>query len=67
MKQLIFNNFEYAYYNLDENLYFSATSDRLAPIYFIYSDTVNKLPSDGRVVVSSGYDNVNSSLFLTMF
>lgn len=58
-----FNNFEYAYYNLDENLYFSATSDRLAPIYFIYSDTVNKLPSDGRVVVSSGYDNVNSSLF----
>ena len=58
-----FNNFEYAYYNLDENLYFSVTSDRLAPIYFIYSDTVNKLPSDGRVVVSSGYDNVNSSLF----
>lgn len=59
-----FNNFEYAYYNLDENLYFSATSDRLAPIYFIYSDTVNKLPSDGRVVVSSGYnDNVNSSPF----
>lgn len=58
-----FNNFEYAYYNLDENLYFSATSDRLAPLYFIYSYTVNKLPSDGRVVVSSGYDNVNSSLF----
>ena len=59
-----FNNFEYAYYNLDENLYFSATSDRLAPIYFIYSDTVNKLPTDGRVVVSSGYnDNVNSSPF----
>lgn len=58
-----FNNFEYAYYNLDENLYFSVTSDRLAHIYFIYSDTVNKLPSDGRVVVSSGYDNVNSSLF----
>lgn len=59
-----FNNFEYAYYNLDENLYFSATADRLAPIYFIYSDTVNKLPSDGRVVVSSGYnDNVNSSPF----
>lgn len=59
-----FNNFEYSYYNLDENLYFSATSDRLAPIYFIYSDTVNKLPTDGRVVVSSGYnDNVNSSPF----
>ena len=51
-------------WQIDENLYFSATSDRLAPIYFIYSDTVNKLPTDGRVVVSSGYnDNVNSSPF----
>lgn len=59
-----FNNFEYAYYNLDENLYFSGTSDRLAPIYFIYSNDVNKLPLDGRVVVSSYYNNnENSSLF----